>query len=79
MNDHDQETLAPRKGIPEERKHHIMVLLARIIQQRLTAPSNSKENATGKGLEPRMTLRHDSRVLEPVAYSDTLGAEQCRV
>ena len=79
MNDHYQETLEPRKGIPEERKHHILVLLARIIQQRLTASSNTKENATGKGLEPRMTLRPDSRVLEPVAYSDTLGAEQCRV
>lgn len=79
MNGQYQETLEPRKAIPEERKHHIMVLLARIIQQRLTVPSDSKENATGKGLEPRMTLRHDSRVVEPVAYSDRWGAEQCRV
>lgn len=79
MNNHDQETLGSREGIPKERKHHIMVLLARIIQQRLTVPSNTKENATGKGLEPRMTLRHDSRVVEPVRYSDALEAEQCRI
>ncbi len=79
MNGQYQETPEPRKAIPEERKHHIMLLLARMIQQRLTATSNSKENATGKGLEPRMTLRHDSRVPEPVASSETLGAEQYRV
>ena len=59
MNGQYQETPGSRKHIPEERKHHIMVLLARMIHQRLTAAGNSKERTTRKGLEHSMNLRHE--------------------
>ncbi len=72
MNGQYQETPGARKPIPEERKQDIMVLLARMIQQRLTATDNSKETTTGKGLEPRMNLRHDSRIPERAAHFESL-------
>ena len=58
MNGQYQETRGPGRQIPEERKQHIMVLLARMIHQRLTASrTNNPEGAARKGCEREGHLR----------------------
>lgn len=53
MNGHCQESRGPERTIPEERKHHIMTLLARMIYQRLTASRSAQtEGAARKEREP---------------------------
>lgn len=52
MNGQYQEIRGPERQIPEERKQYIIVLLVRMIHQRLTASSAAtKESATRKELE----------------------------
>ncbi len=54
MNEQYQEIREPERRIPVERKQHIIVLLARMIHQRLAASSGkNKESATRKELERR--------------------------
>lgn len=61
MNGHYQEILGAGGQIPEDRKQHILVLLTRIIYQRLimSHPDNTESTAE-KGLERGMHLRDDS-------------------
>ncbi len=58
MNGHYQETRGPGRQIPEDRKQHIIVLLARMIHQRLaTSSAENTESTARKELEHRMHLR----------------------
>ena len=42
MNGHCQESRGSKRTIPEERKHHIMMLLARMVHQRLTTSRSTR-------------------------------------
>ncbi len=60
MNGQYQEIWGPGRQLPEEREHHIIVLLARMIHQRLAASDEEhKERAARKELERRMHLRDE--------------------
>lgn len=48
MNGPCQEIQDSGKHIPEERKHHIMMLLARIVHQRLTASRPERMEGVAK-------------------------------
>jgi len=52
MNGQEQETRKTERHIPEDRRRHIVVLLARMIHQRLTASCpDSTEGASRKRRE----------------------------
>ena len=48
MNGHCQEIQGPGRPIPEERKQHIMTLLARMVHQRLTASRSARTEGTAR-------------------------------
>ena len=57
MSGQYQEIQEPERPIPEERKRHVIVLLARMIHQRLAASGEEhKESTARKELESRMHL-----------------------
>ncbi len=60
MNGQYQEIRGPWRQLSEERKQHMIVLLARMIHQRLAASGEEhKESAARKELEHRMHLRDE--------------------
>jgi hypothetical protein len=48
MNGHCQESREPGRPIPEERKQHIMVLLTRMVHQRLTANRSGRTEGAAR-------------------------------
>jgi hypothetical protein len=62
MNGHYQEILGAGGQISTDRKQHIIVLLTRMIHQRLImSQTDNKESTARKGLERGMHLRDDAR------------------
>ncbi len=60
MNGQYQKIRGLERQIPEERKHHSIVLFARMIHQQLAASGKkNKESAARKKLERRMHLRDE--------------------
>lgn len=58
MNGQFQETPGSGWTIPEERKHHIIVLLGRMIHHRLRDHNTKEETTTRTSREPSVRVRH---------------------
>lgn len=57
MNGHDPENPELQWNILENRQRYIIVLLAQMIEHRLTATNHSKESATRKGCERPVPMK----------------------